>query len=177
MYKYFNFYSSILFLRSVYPCPKLFLIFFTVKLEGDVGKKFHISECIFSNKSGLITFRSQTPTKGHWKPRGVYLQSDQILTDRNHLSELLRHWCEIRGMKFKGEEALPSVGVHQRCQTEQSGPVALQFVTMQCTTVCLCATGGRGKGRGLVWCIFLCLHDRISYTITEKGCPKVTSKL
>lgn len=70
-------------------------------------------------------------------------------------------------MQFKGEEASPSVRVDQPHQTRHTG--ALRFVTMQCTTVCLCATGGRGKGSGVVWCISLCLHDRISYTVTEKG--------
>ena len=54
-------------------------------------------------------------------------------------------------MQYKGEEVSPSVGVDQLCQAEHAaaqwgGTVALPFVTMQSTTVCLYVTGGRWKG-------------------------------
>lgn len=85
-------------------------------------------------------------------------------------------------MRFKGEEASPSVGVDQLCQTEHTaaqrgGAVALHFVTMQCTTVCLCATGGRWKGSGVVWCISLRLHGGISNTATKSSWLKVKKEL
>lgn len=125
---------------------------------------------------------SQIPTKlGMAVSRGLHLQRDQN-HDRWRPSELLRVWSEIRKTQFKGKEASPSVGVDQACQTKHAaaqwgGTVALQFVKMQCTTACLCATGGWWKGSGAVWCIFLCLHDRISYMVTTNSWLKVTGEL
>lgn len=46
--------------------------------------------------------------------------------------------------------------------------------SMHCATVCLCTTGGQGKGRGVLLSLFLCLHERICYMATNKGWPKVT---
>lgn len=117
-------------------------------------------------------------TKGHCGAKRQYTARSESW----QMSEPLRDWCEIRRMQLIGEEPSPSVWGDQPCQTvhaaaQWGGTVALQFVTMQCTTVCLCATGGRWRGRGVVWCISFCLHDRISYVVTKNSWQKVTREM
>lgn len=127
---------------------------------------------VSSLKNQLLNiFPSQIPPKGQRiakRPKSTARSE----TDRSHLSRLLRGGRQITGMQSE---------VEQPCQAKQTGAVAHQFVTMQCTCVCLCATGGgrggRGEEEGLVWCISLCLHDRISYMITKPDWLNVTGAL